>query len=144
MARWVLPVLVGPSTAVTPWPRAPASRVDEEKEMGIQGSRHRGRDPTAPRTAMCVSQCDAGGARPGRDLKVANESGPMRGRITDSGQAVFLSLGDRVGWGGLAHKMKKATRRWDRRADGQNLNGRDFLMDLHAGGTWRLRRGDEL
>ena len=36
MARWVLPVLVGPSTAVTPAPRARASRVTgEEKEMGI-------------------------------------------------------------------------------------------------------------
>src|SRR5712691_9985585 len=36
MARWVLPVLVGPSTAVTPAPRAPESRlVGEEKEMGI-------------------------------------------------------------------------------------------------------------
>src|SRR5215469_11521528 len=38
IARWVLPVLVGPSTAVTPWPRATASReVAEEKEMGIRG-----------------------------------------------------------------------------------------------------------
>ena len=39
MARWVLPVLVGPSTAVTPAPRAPVSRLveeeGEEKEMGI-------------------------------------------------------------------------------------------------------------
>jgi hypothetical protein len=36
MARWVLPVLVGPRTAVTPAPRAPESRFDgEEKEMGI-------------------------------------------------------------------------------------------------------------
>src|SRR2546421_12013722 len=36
MARWVLPVLVGPSTAVTPAPRAPELRlVGEEKEMGI-------------------------------------------------------------------------------------------------------------
>jgi hypothetical protein len=31
-------VLVGPSTAVTPAPRAPASRfIGEEKEMGIEG-----------------------------------------------------------------------------------------------------------
>jgi hypothetical protein len=31
-----LPVLVGPSTAVTPVPRAPESRLaGEEKEMGI-------------------------------------------------------------------------------------------------------------
>ena len=36
MARWVLPVLVGPSTAVTPAPRAPVARlVGEENEMGI-------------------------------------------------------------------------------------------------------------
>src|SRR5262252_1951169 len=38
IARWVLPVLVGPSTAVTPCPRTTASReVTEEKEMGIRG-----------------------------------------------------------------------------------------------------------
>src|SRR5215471_3431455 len=37
IARWVLPVLVGPSTAVTPWPRTAASRgVTEEKEIGIR------------------------------------------------------------------------------------------------------------
>jgi hypothetical protein len=36
MARWVLPVLVGPSTAVTPVPRALESRlVGEENEIGI-------------------------------------------------------------------------------------------------------------
>src|SRR5262245_36451375 len=36
IARWVLPVLVGPSTAVTPAPRARASRlVGDENEMGI-------------------------------------------------------------------------------------------------------------
>ena len=36
IARCVLPVLVGPSTAVTPAPRAPESRlVGEEKEIGI-------------------------------------------------------------------------------------------------------------
>src|SRR5215813_868765 len=38
IARCVLPVLVGPSTAVTPWPRTTASRVvTEEKEIGIGG-----------------------------------------------------------------------------------------------------------
>src|ERR1041385_2697806 len=38
IARWVLPVLVGPGTAVTPWPRTTASReVTEEKEIGIRG-----------------------------------------------------------------------------------------------------------
>ena len=38
IARWVLPVLVGPSTAVTPAPRARASRlVGEENEMDIDG-----------------------------------------------------------------------------------------------------------
>src|SRR3954471_4359440 len=36
IARWVLPVLVGPSTAVTPAPRARASRlIGDEKEIGI-------------------------------------------------------------------------------------------------------------
>src|SRR5580658_10030610 len=36
MARWVLPVLVGPSTAVTPAPRARRSRsAGGEKEIGI-------------------------------------------------------------------------------------------------------------
>src|SRR3954471_23789093 len=36
IARWVLPVLVGPSTAVTPAPRARASRfTGEENEMAI-------------------------------------------------------------------------------------------------------------
>src|SRR5712691_13501169 len=36
MARWVLPVLVGPSTAVTPAPRSPECRLlGEEKEIGI-------------------------------------------------------------------------------------------------------------
>src|SRR5215213_6534938 len=38
IARWVLPVLVGPSTAVTPVPRARASRRGAvEKEMAIKG-----------------------------------------------------------------------------------------------------------
>ena len=37
-ARWVLPVLVGPSTAVTPAPRARRSRLIEgAKEIGIRG-----------------------------------------------------------------------------------------------------------
>ena len=36
MARWVLPVLVGPRMAVTPAPRTRASRLaGEEKEMAI-------------------------------------------------------------------------------------------------------------
>src|SRR6187401_3561264 len=36
IARWVLPVLVGPSTAVTPVPRARASRLlGEENEIAI-------------------------------------------------------------------------------------------------------------
>src|SRR5271156_1556582 len=38
MARWVLPVLVGPNTAVTPAPRARRSRsVEGENEIGIEG-----------------------------------------------------------------------------------------------------------
>src|ERR1051325_9581504 len=48
IARCVLPVLVGPSTAVTPWPRATASRdVTEEKEIGIRGPAGRSHRPLA-------------------------------------------------------------------------------------------------
>src|SRR5215208_34677 len=40
IARWVLPVLVGPSTAVTPTPRARASRLwGAEKETAISDER---------------------------------------------------------------------------------------------------------
>src|SRR5262245_51113122 len=47
IARWVLPVLVGPSTAVTPAPRARASRLlGEEKEIAISDpGKGKGRHP---------------------------------------------------------------------------------------------------
>ncbi|WP_291336168.1 hypothetical protein [Albidovulum sp.] len=36
MARWVLPVLVGPSTAVTPWPRtAPPRELEEDNDSDM-------------------------------------------------------------------------------------------------------------
>src|SRR5687768_7207414 len=50
IARCVLPVLVGPRTAVTPTPRARASRLwGGEKERGIAGALyHNGRRPGPP------------------------------------------------------------------------------------------------
>src|SRR5215472_11823974 len=81
IARWVLPVLVGPSTAVTPAPRARASRATgEEKEIGItcpaggEGFRAGPYPPllyhNAPRQAP--------------PHKRWNESGTNRARIADS------------------------------------------------------------
>src|SRR5262249_18722863 len=58
MARWVFPVFVGPSTAVTPVPRAPETRLlAEEKEIGIKNWKLGGVFPAAP--SRCVPQCDA-------------------------------------------------------------------------------------
>lgn len=55
MARCVLPVLVGPSTAVTPAPRAPESRLlEEKKEMGIDDRNWEMTDVAAAITAGCV------------------------------------------------------------------------------------------
>src|SRR5262245_53207544 len=54
MARCVLPVLVGPSTAVTPAPRAPVPRLFEgEKEMGIKGRKPAQELMLLPRDAVC-------------------------------------------------------------------------------------------
>src|SRR4029079_1838887 len=62
MARWVLPVLVGPSTAVTPAPRRRPSRVTgDENEIGIGFPGWEARFPRGQ--APSVSQCDAGSAR---------------------------------------------------------------------------------
>src|ERR1700745_3390735 len=61
MARWVLPVLVGPRTAVTPAPRARASReAGDENESDI---RFPGWEWPGPlRARLSVPQCDAGTA----------------------------------------------------------------------------------
>src|SRR4051812_18911242 len=58
MARWVLPVLVGPRTAVTPAPRARASReAGDENESDI---RFPGWEwPGPSRAGLSVPQCDA-------------------------------------------------------------------------------------
>src|SRR6185437_13846887 len=79
MARCVLPVLVGPSTAVTPAPRARADRLGwGENEMGItrpdwrQGFLYR--NATAEKTAV----------------KLWNESGTNRARIADRGLYDFV------------------------------------------------------
>ena len=78
MARWVLPVLVGPSTAVTPAPRA--------RDWAF-GFCEKDRDIT-------LRFRDGGGAEgflyhnataQGRAVKLWNESGTKRARITDSG-----------------------------------------------------------
>src|SRR5258707_8856661 len=81
IARWVLPVLVGPSTAVTPEPRARASRATgEEKEIGIScpaGGEGSLRNPYPPPLYHNVTM---EGAR----RKHWNESGTNRARISDS------------------------------------------------------------
>src|ERR1700740_2461198 len=83
IARCVLPVLVGPSTAVTPWPRTTASRdVTEEKEIGIQGSCRW--EPSPPRPAVGVSQCDARRGFFVGPTGFANESRTNHERIGDS------------------------------------------------------------
>ena len=77
MARWVLPVLVGPSTAVTPAPRARKSRlVEGEKEIGIEGPGCRDQ-----RRRLHLYHNNT---RESPVLKVWNESGTNRGRIGDS------------------------------------------------------------
>src|SRR5271170_511139 len=79
MARCVLPVLVGPSTAVTPAPRARSSRsAGGEKEIGINGPAftHHWRDKRRLLYHNVTLE------RP--VLKMWNESGTNRGRIGDS------------------------------------------------------------
>ena len=117
IARWVLPVLVGPRTAVTPAPRARASlRTPDEKEMGIKD----------PKTEAAGAAYRAQARKPGREslwggyvasklrqpkvwleicfipqhkracfvplLRMRNESGTNRGRIGDSDAIRFRSL----------------------------------------------------
>ena len=56
MARWVLPVLVGPRTAVTPWPRARGSRSPGElNEMGIPASASARTGRRVTYTGLCVA-----------------------------------------------------------------------------------------
>src|SRR5262249_38916278 len=58
IARWVLPVLVGPSTAVTPAPRARASRlIGEEKEMGIDDRTRSHKGAGWPGRALTAVAC---------------------------------------------------------------------------------------
>src|SRR5436305_8877733 len=82
IARWVLPVLVGPSTAVTPAPRARASRATgEEKEIGIScpaGGEGSLRSPYPP-SLLYHNVTMEGTLR-----KHWNESGTNRVRISDS------------------------------------------------------------
>src|ERR1700738_329244 len=76
MARWVLPVLVGPSTAVTPAPRARASRsVAGEEGIGIGGPGCR----SGQRQHLYHNNTLESPV-----LKVWNESGTNRGRIGDT------------------------------------------------------------
>src|ERR1700692_890050 len=75
MARCVLPVLVGPSTAVTPAPRARRSRLaGGENEIGIKR-------PAWGRQSRCLYHNATLGKAV---LKMWNESGTNRGRIGDS------------------------------------------------------------
>src|SRR6476619_4843562 len=77
MARWVLPVLVGPSTAVTPAPRRRPSRVTgDENEIGIRFPGWGG--PLQRADTPCVSQCDAGQRALNPWERVWNEPGPNR------------------------------------------------------------------
>src|SRR6185295_14402356 len=83
MARWVLPVLVGPSTAVTAVPRLRAPRgAGDENEIAISfpgwGA------PASAAGPLSVPQCVTLRRRKGVWLNVANESGTNRARIADS------------------------------------------------------------
>src|ERR1700761_3130417 len=80
IARWVFPVLVGPSTAVTPAPRARKSRsVAGENEIGIKIPAWTQAYTTLKHTHLYHNVTLE---RP--VLKVWNESGTNRGRIGDS------------------------------------------------------------
>src|SRR4029079_16445218 len=77
MARNVLPVLVGPSTAVTPAPRRRPSRVTgDENEIGIRFPGWGG--PLQRARAPCVSQCGAGQRALNLRERVWNEPGRNR------------------------------------------------------------------
>src|SRR5215831_10276036 len=84
MARWVLPVLVGPSTAVTPAPRARASRfTGEEKEIVMSCPKGTALPPSGP----SVAHWDRYKCSP---PQLKNESRTNRGRIADSELSNFV------------------------------------------------------
>src|SRR5262245_5232038 len=94
MARWVLPVLVGPSTAVTPAPRARASRsVAGEKEIGIEGPDWRlTRLPYIRERRRLGQHLYHNNTPQSPVLNVWNESGTNHGRIGDSWRVRLRSL----------------------------------------------------
>src|SRR5262249_50996030 len=78
IARWVLPVLVGPSTAVTPAPRARTSRFGgAENETGISD---RLGLPMATERAPGHMVPRAGAIRPGEDMTELSRPGRPRPR----------------------------------------------------------------
>src|SRR6516225_2901294 len=91
MPRWVLPVLVGPNTAVTPAPRARSSRsAGGEKEIGINGPAWAPacRPLKGRRPGTSVLYHNATLERP--VLKMWNESGTNSGRIGTLGLFEFV------------------------------------------------------
>src|ERR1051326_5338842 len=87
MARWVLPVLVGPSTAVTPAPRRRPSRVTgDENEIDISFPGWGGLLQRADRP-LCITMR----RRTAAHLTVGNESGTNPARIGDSGAVQLRS-----------------------------------------------------
>src|SRR4051812_43645579 len=80
IARWVLPVLVGPSTAVTPKPGArPSEGIGAIEEKGMLSN------VSASPTLVASRQIVYHNATPRRSqLKFWNESGTNRARIGDS------------------------------------------------------------
>src|SRR5262245_15843296 len=95
IARWVLPVLVGPSTAVTPAPRRRASRgAGDENEIAIAVLA--GGDPDQRRARPCVPQCITIQRDIRAPIKLANESRTKRARIADS-KAIRLRSPHHVG-----------------------------------------------
>src|SRR5215213_7074988 len=87
MARNVLPVLVGPSTAVTPAPRRRPSRVTgDENEIGIRFPGWGG-----PLSAGGLAFVYHNATPDQRALNFGNESGTNPARIGDSGVVEFRS-----------------------------------------------------
>ena len=99
IARWVLPVLVGPSTAVTPVPRARASRLlGEENEIAISGSGGRERAATLSKPLLYHNAT-------GKSLWLScgTSSGTNRARIGDSLRVDFVHghMSAPASWGPL-------------------------------------------
>src|SRR5665213_1048910 len=111
MARWVLPVLVGPSTAVTPLPGArPLADVkaDEEKAIFIEFLRRR------------VEQVFHNATHQGSRLKLWNESGTNRARIGDS-YALRLRSPQHLAWNAENSTRSSLTARNKPRFDRPNV-----------------------